>query len=202
MPWAGAGRPSIQIGLLRAICERAGFPTDCFHLNLELAARLGVAVYEPLCEHRGHMTGEWLFSVAALGADADHDDEAYFAAYPEEIAWLTRDIGQGPGYLSSLGRREGLAGLHRRLPGDVGGLAAPPGWSGSPRAFSKRCLASLALARRIKECCPEVNIVFGGANMDGEMGPEHARAFPFIDYVVVGEGDQVFPYAAPLPGQR
>ncbi len=36
-------------------------------------------------------------------------------------------------------------------------------------------------------------IVFGGANFDGEMGKEYLRALSFIDYVVTGEGDQVFP---------
>ena len=34
-----------------------------------------------------------------------------------------------------------------------------------------------------------MKIVFGGANYDGEMGMEYFRAFPFIDYVVVGEGE-------------
>ena len=54
-------------------------------------------------------------------------------------------------------------------------------------------VSSLALARRIKEKWPEVVIVFGGANYDGEMGPEYVRAFPWIDYAVVGEGDQALP---------
>jgi ribosomal peptide maturation radical SAM protein 1 len=35
--------------------------------------------------------------------------------------------------------------------------------------------------------------VFGGANYDSEMGLEYFRAFPFIDHVVVGEGEEVFP---------
>ena len=54
-------------------------------------------------------------------------------------------------------------------------------------------VASLALARRIKERFPMVKVVFGGANFEGEMGPEYVRAFPFIDYAVVGEGDMAFP---------
>src|SRR5262249_28362652 len=31
------------------------------------------------------------------------------------------------------------------------------------------------------------------ANLEGEMGLEQARAFPFLDYVVVGEGDVLWP---------
>jgi ribosomal peptide maturation radical SAM protein 1 len=49
------------------------------------------------------------------------------------------------------------------------------------------------MAKLIKDLYPDVTIVFGGANFDGEMGLEYFRAFPFIDHVVVGEGEEVFP---------
>src|SRR5437867_12643731 len=54
-------------------------------------------------------------------------------------------------------------------------------------------VASLTLAKLIKDLYPSVRIVFGGANFDGEMGLEHLRAWPWIDYVVVGEGEVPFP---------
>ena len=54
-------------------------------------------------------------------------------------------------------------------------------------------VASLTMAKLIKDLYPDVTIVFGGANYDGEMGMEYFRAFPFIDHVVVGEGEEVFP---------
>ena len=53
-------------------------------------------------------------------------------------------------------------------------------------------VASLTMAKLIKDLYPDVRIVFGGANFDGEMGLEYFRAFPWIDYVVVGEGEEVF----------
>ncbi len=49
------------------------------------------------------------------------------------------------------------------------------------------------MAKLIKDLYPDVKIVFGGANYDGEMGMEYFRAFPFIDHVVVGEGEDTFP---------
>ena len=54
-------------------------------------------------------------------------------------------------------------------------------------------VASLTMAKLIKDVYPHVAIVFGGANYDGEMGLEYLRAFAFIDYVVVGEGEETFP---------
>src|SRR5271166_3381453 len=68
--WPDAGTPSPQLGLLRAIAEEGGFATDTYHLYLDLAARLSPKVYANISETGGHMTGEWLFSVAAFGAQA------------------------------------------------------------------------------------------------------------------------------------
>ena len=53
--------------------------------------------------------------------------------------------------------------------------------------------ASLSLAKRIKLARPDVTIVMGGANCEGVMGAETVRQFPFVDAVVSGEGDVIFP---------
>jgi ribosomal peptide maturation radical SAM protein 1 len=54
-------------------------------------------------------------------------------------------------------------------------------------------LASLTLARMIRERFPEKVIVFGGGNCEGVMGLELHRSFPWIDYVCSGECDNSFP---------
>jgi radical SAM superfamily enzyme YgiQ (UPF0313 family) len=188
MPFAIALAPSIQVGLLTAIAEQEGFPTDAYHLNLNLAASLTADVYEPLCFHRGHMTGEWLFSVAAFGEEAQEDDELYFKAFPKEIDWIKKQ-GKDAAFLSSM-RHEILP----RYIDDCLEMVDRGHYSviGFSSTFQQN-VASLALARCIKKRHPLAKIVFGGANFEGEMGPEYARAFPFIDYAVVGEGDIAFP---------
>ncbi len=188
MPFASVGRPSIQIGLLKAVIEQAGFTADTFHLNLELAARLPLKDYEALGQHRGHMTGEWLFSVAAFGEAAHLDDEAYFAAFPDEVVWLEK-CRKDRSYLIQL--------RHEILPSFINDCLKIVDWdSYDVIAFSstfQQNVACLALARLIKENFPNAIIAFGGANMEDEMGPEYARSFPFIDYVMIGEGDCLFP---------
>jgi hypothetical protein len=52
---------------------------------------------------------------------------------------------------------------------------------------------SLSLAKRIKALSPQTFIVLGGANCEGVMGAETIRQFPFVDAVVSGEGEIVFP---------
>ncbi|MFC5994082.1 RiPP maturation radical SAM C-methyltransferase [Pseudonocardia hispaniensis] len=188
MPFASADRPSIQLGLVGAVAEAAGFPVDLLHFNLDLAAELTPAVYELLCERRSHMTGEWLFAPAAFGPDHAGAEREYFERFPDEFSWCT-EIGQDESFFVDLRRV--------RLPAFVDRCLAAVDWDryrvvGFSSLFQQN-VASLALARRIKERHEGVAIVFGGANMEGEMGEEYARAFPFIDHVVSGEADDAFP---------
>jgi ribosomal peptide maturation radical SAM protein 1 len=58
--------------------------------------------------------------------------------------------------------------------------------------FEQNC-AALALARALKERYPRLITVFGGSNFEDEMGAEYVRALPWLDFAVIGEGDDVFP---------
>jgi len=53
--------------------------------------------------------------------------------------------------------------------------------------------ASLALARRLKRASPSTFVIMGGANCEGVMGAETLRSFRFVDAVVSGEADLIFP---------
>lgn len=78
MPFVDPYRPSIQLGLLKSVTGRAGFPVRTLHAYLDFAVRIGVPDYQILCQHRGPMTGEWLFSVAAFPETAP-DRDGHFA---------------------------------------------------------------------------------------------------------------------------
>jgi ribosomal peptide maturation radical SAM protein 1 len=184
MPFHRATQPSIQIGLLQSLAERDGFPTDSYYFNLDLMARLGFPVYEALCLR--HVTGEWLFSIAAFQNSVSGDDEAYYMALPQERAWA-----------DEFGKESVRRLRHELIPDFIENCLSLVNWGryrvvGFSSTFQQH-LASLALARRIKERWPEVITVFGGANMEDEMGLEHLRAFSCIDYAVLGEADASFP---------
>jgi ribosomal peptide maturation radical SAM protein 1 len=197
MPFASARLPSIQVGLMTAIAEEAGFSTDAYYFNLDLAAKLAPDLYERLCEHRGRMTGEWLFGTAAFGPLTPTKGADYLEVYPEEVAWAQK-IGKDREFLLDL--------RYRVLPEFIDECFVSVDWSAySVVGFSstfQQNVACLALASRIKKQYPDVVTIFGGANMEAEMGPECARAFPFIDYVVSGEGDQAFPTLLSLLAAR
>jgi ribosomal peptide maturation radical SAM protein 1 len=186
MPFASASRPSIQCGLLKAILERAGHAVDVHYLNLELAAEIGPALYRHLADlspWRDELLGEWLFSVAAFGYRANEGE--YFAAC-RGAANTCRQCGLPPEELCRL--------RNERIPALVERWASEVDW-GSYDAVGFTCtyeqtVASLALGRQIKQRHPEVVTIYGGANFESEMGIEHTRAFPWIDYAVAGEGDE------------
>jgi len=186
LPFYTAQWPSIQIGLLTALGRQAGFEIDAYHLNLDLAARIPDE-YEALCNHRGQMTGEWLFSFAAFGDELDRGDEEYFQRFPEELEWAAQG-GRDHRFLSYM--------RHEVIPKFVEDCVSMVAWDkydlvGFTSSFQQN-VASLGLARRIRERFPTVRIIIGGANMEGEMGLEYARSFSFLDHVVVGEGDLAF----------
>jgi ribosomal peptide maturation radical SAM protein 1 len=187
MPFAMADRPSIQCGLLKAVLTRAGHVVDVFYLNLELAAELGAAFYNETSGVRNDiLLGEWLFSVAAFGYRSDEAD--YLAACPG-VATKCRELGVEFSSLCDL--RNGT------LPLWIERWAAEIDWGsyaaiGFTSTFEQNN-AAFSLARAIKARHPESIIIFGGANFDGEMGKEYVRALPFIDYIVVGEGDRALP---------
>jgi ribosomal peptide maturation radical SAM protein 1 len=187
MPFALADRPSIQCGLLKSGLTRAGYQVEVLYLNLELAALLGAETYSKVSALRSdQLLGEWLFSAAAF----EHlpDPEEYRRECPG-IDETCADLGLNFADLCRL-RDDTLPALIEQwlAERDWGAYTAV----GFTSTFEQNT-AALALARRIKARHPAVVTIFGGANYDGEMGAEYARAFPWIDYVVVGEGDEVLP---------
>lgn len=187
MPFGAAHRPSIQCGLLKAALTRVGYVVDVLYLNLELAAELGYEAYAKLADLRTELLlGEWLFSVAAFGERQDEDK--YLAACPG-LEDTCNQLGFDFDSLCRL-RNETLPSLIERWATTTDWAAyAAVGFSST---FEQN-VAALALARQIKERHPELITIFGGANFDGDMGPEYVRAFPWIDYAVVGEGDEALP---------
>lgn len=189
MPFATPHMPSIQIGLLQAIASSHGFPVDTFHLSLELAQRIGVEPYAELCGLMRPMIGEWLFSVEAFGVDAPDVEGALLRTESPLLDGFFERTGTDQTWLSEV-REE-------RIPAYLDDMVALVDWGryeviGCSSTFQQNT-PSIALARRIKERWPDTRIVFGGANLDGVMGPELLRGVPSIDFAVSGEADRAFP---------
>jgi ribosomal peptide maturation radical SAM protein 1 len=187
MPFTSARHPSIQCGLLKAVLRRAGHTVDVHYLSLELASVIGPAAYSTICGVRAdQFLGDWLFSVAAFGYRPDEED---YRRSCTQLDTTLAELGMSFADVCQL-RNERIPQLVRDWSTSIDwGTYAAVGFSST---FEQN-VASLALARRIKELHPEVTTIFGGANFDGEMGPEYVRVLDWIDYAVIGEGELVLP---------
>ena len=186
MPFSYSKYPSIQLGTLSALLKSKGVPVDCHHLNVRFAHKIGVPLYEMICEKRA-LFGEWLFSYLLFR------DNPKRAEYPRLFKPVFEQVAKESGHQTSF--FEDMA--TRTAPQFLTGALTSIDWGqykivGFTSTFDQN-VASLTMAKLIKDLYPDVTIVFGGANYDGEMGLEYFRAFPFIDHVVVGEGEEVFP---------
>ena len=189
MPFMATHGPSIQLGLLKAVTARCGFPVRTLHANLDFAVRIGMDYYELLCQHRGPMVGDWLFSLAAFPDTAPDPDAQMIGDLADRLSYL--------GMPSDALREKLLRTRSIDVPAYLDALVATFPWEdaavvGFSSTFQQN-VASFALARRLKQRYPHIVTVFGGANFDSEMGPELVRTIECIDVAVIGEGDETFP---------
>jgi ribosomal peptide maturation radical SAM protein 1 len=186
MPFSYSKYPSIQLGTLSALLKSKGIPVDCHHLNVRFAHKIGVPLYEMICEKRA-LFGEWLFSYLLFRDNPKRADYPHlFKPVFEQVA---KESGHPASYFEYMATRTAPQFLTWALTAIDWGQYKIVGFTST---FDQN-VASLTMAKLIKDLYPNVTIVFGGANYDGEMGLEYFRAFPFIDHVVVGEGEEVFP---------
>lgn len=188
MPLAGVERPSMALGLIKAILARdGGIASAVSHANMWFLEHVGMADYRLLDGVRTEeAVVDWLFGgVAFPDFRPDHD------AYLDELR--RRNPIREP---DAKGR---LLRLRARMPAFVDWTAArildrKPRIVGCTSTFQQH-VASLALLRRIKELAPSVVTAMGGANCETVMGRTTLERFPWVDFVASGEADRT---VAPL----
>src|SRR3989475_1226960 len=186
MPFSSSKYPSIQLGTLASLLKAQGIGVKTYHLYLRFAYQIGQPLYEVLCEKRG-LLGEWLFS-HLLFRDNPKNSE-YSRTFKPIFESVARETGYAQSHLEELKLQGAPQYLTRMLTEIDWGQYTIVGFTST---FDQN-VASLTMAKLIKDLYPSVTIVFGGANYDGEMGLEPLRAWPWTDYVVVGEGKAPFP---------
>lgn len=179
MPYAGLDHPSIAIGLLKAGLNRAGIKSKAFYANFKFAEEIGLARYQSIdIRQAGDLVGEWTFSESAF-PDFSPNHQKYFELLklkPErqEILWEIR---------------KAATQFVDRVAQQI--IDLQPQIVSCSSTFQQHC-PSLALLRRIRELNPNIITLMGGANCEGVMGVTTHREFPWVDFVVSGEGDELF----------
>ena len=198
MPFTVLSAPSIALGLLKSGLTRAGVASTSLNLHLRFAELIGQDTYTYIEEvtHPEHLIREWIFSESLFQHPKNRDLDGYVR---EVLSVKTVDDPEQRMYTEACLAKLVPAILKARAVVEdfldeclETVLAYKPRVVGFTSLFEQH-VASLSLAKRIKSRRPDCFIIFGGANCEGEMGAETFRQFDFIDVLVSGEGDLVFP---------
>ncbi|HEX5433661.1 MAG TPA: RiPP maturation radical SAM C-methyltransferase [Candidatus Angelobacter sp.] len=189
MPSLSAGIPSIQLALLKPVLEQAGIPAQTFSMFMYLGDQIGWRLSESLAEVWPNLLGEWVWSKAAFGDEANEEVDEYFQAHRESLAGMCRNAGCTPEDLRQL--------RDRGAPEFIDFCLQSTDWSrfgliGFTVVY-QQLLASLALARALKERDPHIPIIMGGGSMEDDIAGEIMKGCPQIDYVHCGDAEISLP---------
>ena len=177
-PVASAALPILGPSILAAGLRAAGISCAIRYVNLQMAARVGYARYRRFALSCTRMHGEMLFSEAAWGEPValrpdDFEDRAD-AVSPEDFDVALAAV---PGLIADAA--DEIAALSPRV-------------VGFSSVFQQN-VASIALARAVRERCPEAILLLGGANAAQPMAGGLAAATDVFDLIVAGEADLALP---------
>ncbi|MBZ6074818.1 RiPP maturation radical SAM C-methyltransferase [Microvirga puerhi] len=183
MPLSGVERPSIALGLLKALLTDAGISSKVLYPSLWFLEYAGIKNYRALESIRPEeAVVDWLFGAAAF-PDFHPDHDRFLQRLDE------RNPRRGRKSLD----RDQLLSLREQMV-DFIDWAACKILSRNPRIVGctstfQQHVASLALLRRVRELAPDVVTIIGGANCESVMGRTTHKQFPWVDFVVSGEAD-------------
>ena len=186
MPFGAVDRPALGISLLKAGLEGQGVQCDVRYLFAELVDRIGLSDYQWLTDDVPYTSfaGDWCFTLPLYGQDID-TERAYVNSILADTWQLSReDI-------------ERIVNIREQTPAYLAACLEKVNWQdydvvGFTSTFTQN-MASLAMARLVKQSYPQIITVFGGANWEDEMGLALHQCFDFVDYACSGEADLSFP---------
>ncbi len=189
MPTLSARFPSFQLALLKPTLERAGIPVQTFSLFMYFGERIEWRLSETIADVWPSLVGEWIWTKAAFGEEIAARDEDYFRAYDHLFRGICRRAGCTLKRFTRIRDHE--------APEFIDFCVDAVDWSRfSMIGFSivfQQLLASLALAKLLKQRYPAIPIVFGGASLEDDIADEIMRHCPQVDYIHCGDAEVSFP---------
>lgn len=187
MPYSDPQRPSLALGLLQTVLQEGGIETRSIYANLIFCEELGVDLYE-----RNHPQdpllplAEWSFASVAFPDFQPDEDQLVSEIHARLGKVRMQSLEECRQELQLL--RHKAERFTARLAKQI--LRLSPRIVGCTSGLAQR-VPTLALLRKIREINPEVITVMGGADCEAVMGRATHQQFPWVDYVVSGEGEDL-----------
>ena len=190
MPMSAVERPSLALGLLKALLSKSDLQVRAIHPNMWFLEYVGLADFHLLeSSLPEEALVDWLFAGVAF-PDFKTDHDAFLAQYFERNPMYAGQTGVYAARFRKL--RETMDGFVDWVVDKI--LEDAPAMVGCTSTFQQH-VPSLALLRRLRERAPDVVTLIGGANCETVMGLTTHANYPWVDYVVSGEADALI---APL----
>ncbi len=188
-PFGAPYFPFLGVSILAANARKLGVRAHIYYANLDFAALVGPDVYEHVTySYDALLNSEAVFASAAFPGLPDPASYLSFRQQNiirhEPLIW--REIIEDDYRLCLEKRDTFLEQATAKI------LAAKPKIVGLCSMFQQN-LASIALARCIKQTSPDVLTVMGGAGTHQPMGQALAQVADPIDCIFTGEADDAFP---------
>jgi ribosomal peptide maturation radical SAM protein 1 len=197
MPWASVTEPSLGLALLKPKLLEAGIPCRIRHQNIFLLDHFRPESYETVGARWG--LNDFLFTNVFEGDELSEDQIDALAVLVRNTyrlidleAHASTDPAPFIEYVTKI-RNEVIPAYLRDCMRIVDeSEATMVGFT----CMYDQTFTSLALAKLVKERYPEKLIVLGGYALEPPVGPHILRAFPFVDALCIGEGeDRIVPLA-------
>ncbi len=177
MPWAIFNRPSIQLGALKSFLNTKSdeILATNLHPYLDIANILGTEPYRIISEN--NWAGEALYSGLLFPEQKKHAEEVFTKSLNNTARKNIPEYAELLFHLQS--HMEKWLLQHDFSSFDLLGFSV---------CFSQ-LLPSIYAAQSIKKQLPDIPIVFGGSTCTPETSLSLLQAFPSIDYIITGEGE-------------
>jgi ribosomal peptide maturation radical SAM protein 1 len=189
LPWAPATEPLLGLSILKSCLTEKGVSSRVFHMPPSLLRWCTIETYTFLAEMWG--VNEFLFS-GIISREIDHRQETVLIDRCRAYA----DATNNPRYADGESVRNLILHVREQIVPEFIRVAVQEVLPFKPKLLGLSCMfdqtiASVAFARAIKNADPTIQIVLGGYALFGDPGKTVATAFPWIDLVVNGDGEQV-----------
>jgi len=184
MPFAGTAIPAIQLPLLAGYCKEHGINVQTRHLYLKAAEMYGIPNYTSLIYPPNDSYSAQMVFSRYVFPDHWKNNETRFKEYYQKMIAHDQEMQNRFPFETYVEKTDQflewvLQNLEWRSH-DIIGFTLNYG----------QLLPSLAVAKKIKEQDSIKHIVLGGSRTVDQLGVNVLRAFPYVDTIVWGDGEE------------
>ncbi|MGI9054845.1 MAG: hypothetical protein ACR2F2_03475, partial [Pyrinomonadaceae bacterium] len=160
MPYGALERPALGLSLLKSVLEDENIFCDVRYLTFPFAELIGAENYQWMCYELPYtaFAGDWSFTTALYGDNYDARQEKYITEILQKNWNLDNETIQRILYIKSY------------IPNFIEYCLNSIEWKDYPvvgfTSTFEQNIASLSLAKKVKNLYPEIVTVFGGANWE------------------------------------